>query len=202
MSDDVSVTKFAKGLIMTDTCNTARKIQQLLHVKINKIFTDNGLSDEEVELHTSYCWQHLCNVWFGAVELALNNTLLNQLEESLASIPSIYRVNMDIVNLYQGTEKMVGATENYHKGRDLCVEDAPSILRNLPLYLQFLHWHMCVCGTSGYGILATNLYMNFRSMEVVALLRVLAILYSQYVCQIRWLAGKTESLSHYDFWLL
>ncbi len=132
--------------------------------------------------------------------------MLNQLEESLASIPSIYRVNMDIVNLYRGTEKMVGATTNYHKGdgryfvyfenefhptaylyplvcacggtrQALCVEGTPSILMNLPLYLQFLHWRMCVCGTSGDGILATNLYMNFQSMEVVALLRVLSILH-------------------------
>jgi hypothetical protein len=124
---------------------------------------------------------------------------LNQLEESLASIPSIYRVNMDIVNLYQGTEKMVGATENYHKGQDLCVEGAPSILMNLLLYLQFLQWCMCVCGTSDDGILATNLYINFRSIEVVALLRVLSILHNSICMPIRWLAGKTESLSNYDF---
>jgi hypothetical protein len=123
---------------------------------------------------------------------------------------------------------MVGATTNYHKGdgknfvyfknefhptaylyplvracggtrQALCVEGTPSILMNLPLYLQFLHWHMCVCGTSGDGILATNLYMNFQSMEVVALLRVLSILHISICMPVRWLAGKTESLSHYDF---
>ena len=95
---------------------------------------------------------------------------------------------------------MVGAMANYHKGdgrnfvsfknefhptaylyplvracggtrQDLCVEGAPSVLMNLPLYLQFLHWCMCVGGTSVDGILATNLYINFRSIEVVALLR-------------------------------
>jgi hypothetical protein len=37
---------------------------------------------------------------------------------------------------------------------------------NLPLYLQFLHWRMCVGGTSVDGI-----YINFWSIEVVALLR-------------------------------
>jgi hypothetical protein len=48
--------------------------------------------------------------------LAALSILWNQREESLASIPSIYRVNMDIVNLYRGTEKMIGAMANYHKG--------------------------------------------------------------------------------------
>jgi hypothetical protein len=157
-------------------------------------------------------------------------TLLNQLEESLASIPSIYRVNMGIVNLYRGTEKIVGATANYHKGdgrnfvyfknefhptaylyplvhacggtrQDLCVEGAPSILMNLPLYLQFLHWRMCVCGTSGDGILATNLYIKFRSIEVVALLRVLSILHNAFHIMIlvtttwggRWILCKQHS---------
>jgi hypothetical protein len=41
---------------------------------------------------------------------------VNQLEESLASIPSMYRQNMDIVQLYRGVEKIVGGTANYAKG--------------------------------------------------------------------------------------
>ena len=186
------------------------------------------MSDEDIELHKSFCWQHLRNVWFGAVELALNNTLLNQLEESMSAIPSIYRVNMDIVNLYRAAEKMVGGTANYAKGdgknfvhfknefhpttflyplvracggtrQDLCVEGAPSILMNLPMYLQFLHWRMDACGTSGDGILATNLYLNFKSSEVIAQLRVLSILHIAICMPVRWLAGKTESLLDYDF---
>jgi hypothetical protein len=84
--------------------------------EISKVCKEKGLADEEIEIHTSYCWQHLCNVWFGAVETALNNTLVSQLEESLASIPSMYRVNMDIVQLYRGVEKMVGGTAKYAKG--------------------------------------------------------------------------------------
>eukprot|EP00956_Cyclotella_meneghiniana_P001704 scaffold1864_cov60-Cyclotella_meneghiniana.AAC.3 len=88
----------------------------LLKEEIAKVCKEKGLADNEIEIHTSYCWQHLRNVWFGAVETALNNTLVNQLEESLASIPSMYRVDMDIVTFYRGVEKMVGGTANYAKG--------------------------------------------------------------------------------------
>eukprot|EP00956_Cyclotella_meneghiniana_P008423 scaffold11328_cov66-Cyclotella_meneghiniana.AAC.8 len=159
---------------------------------------------------------------------ALNNTLVNQLEESLASIPSMYRVNMDIVQFYRGVEKMVGGTANYAKGsgkefvfyteefhpttylypltracggtrQDLSVEGAPSILMNLPLYLQFLRWRSGVCGTSGDGILATNLQIYLRSVEMVALLCVMSILHISICMPIRWLAGKTAELSDYDF---
>ena len=115
-SSELTLAKMAKGFTMTDTCNTARRIQHLLHEEITKICKDKGLSDDDIEVHKSFCWHHLRNVWFGAVELALNNTLLNQLEESMAAIPSIYRVNMDIVNLYRAAEKMVGGTANYAKG--------------------------------------------------------------------------------------
>ena len=227
-SEDLSLSKLAKGFTMTDTCNTARKIQHLLKDEIAKVCNEKGLTGEEIDIHTSYCWQHLRNVWFGAVETALNNTLVNQLEESLAAIPSFYRVNMDIVQMYRGVEKMVGGTANYAKGsgkefvyyknefhpetylyplvracggtrQDLSVEGAPSILMNLPLYLQFLHWRMGVCGTSGDGILATNLYLYLRSIEVVSLLRVLSILHISICMPIRWLAGKTAELSDYDF---
>jgi hypothetical protein len=69
-SDDLSLTKLAKGFTMTDTCNTARKIQQLLHVKIDKICTDNGLSEEGIELHTSYAGSTY--VLYGSVRLNLH----------------------------------------------------------------------------------------------------------------------------------
>eukprot|EP00956_Cyclotella_meneghiniana_P019144 scaffold32561_cov32-Cyclotella_meneghiniana.AAC.5 len=227
-SKDMSLSKLAKGFTMTDTCKTAKKIQVLLKEEIAKVCKEKGLTDNEIEIHTSYCWQHLRNVWFGAVETALNNTLVNQLEESLASIPSMYRVDMDIVQFYQGVEKMVGGTANYHKGagkdfvfykeefhptrylypltrvcggtrQDLSVEGAPSILMNLPLYLQFLRWRSGVCGTSGDGILATNLHIYLRSVEMVALLRVMSILHISICMPVRWLAGKTAELSDYDF---
>jgi hypothetical protein len=85
--------------------------------------------------------------------------------------------------------------------QDLCVEGAPAvlILMNLPYYLQFLHWRSGTCSTSGDGILATMLYLMLRSVEVVALLRVLSILHISICLSKRWLAGKTQDLADYDF---
>ncbi len=54
-SKDLSLTKLAKGFTMTDTCNTARKIQQLLKDEISNVCKEKGLADEEIEVHTSYC---------------------------------------------------------------------------------------------------------------------------------------------------
>lgn len=179
----LSLSKLGKGgFTTTDTCNAAHKIQQLLQSEIKEICKAKGMTEDKIELHTCFCWQLLRNVWFGTVELALNNTLVNQLEDSLSYIPAIYQVNMDIVYLYRGAEKMVGGTVNYAKGdgknffywreqfhpttflypltrafggsrQDLRVEGAPSILMNPPMYLQFFYWRSGACGTAGDGIL-------------------------------------------------
>ncbi len=58
-SEDLSLSKLAKGFTMTDTCNTARKIQHLLKDEIAKVCNEKGLTGEEIDIHTSYCWQHL-----------------------------------------------------------------------------------------------------------------------------------------------
>jgi hypothetical protein len=58
---------------------------------------------------------------------------------------------------------------------------------------------MGACGTAGDGVLATNLYIYLRSVEVVSLLRVLSILHILICMPVRWLAGQTAELSDYDF---
>jgi hypothetical protein len=93
------------------------------------------------------------------------------LAEDLKQIPAIYRVSIDAIDLMWSTEKMLAPTANYAKGscaefeqycveyhtgttlyptacalggarQDLCVEGAPAILMNRPLYLEFLCWRM------------------------------------------------------------
>jgi len=61
-SEDLSLSKLAKGFTMTDTCNTAKRIQVLLKEEIAKVCKEKGLADNEIDIHTSYCWQHLRNV--------------------------------------------------------------------------------------------------------------------------------------------
>jgi hypothetical protein len=70
---------------------------------------------------------------------------------------------------------------------------------NLPYYLQFLQWHSTVVGGKSNAILATKLYIMLRSMEVVALLRVLSILHLAVCMPTRWLAAKSHELLEFDF---
>ena len=226
---ELTLSKLAKeGFTMTDTCSTAQKIQRLLGVAIQDIGVKEGLSEDEIAVRRSHCWQHLRNVWFGGASKVLNASLLNRLSESLEALPSILRIDMNVEDLYRCVEKEFGQTANYSKGeggrfgywlqeyhqgaylypitracggtrQDLCVEGAPAVLMNLPYYLQFLKWQMGTCGTKGDGILATKLYIMLTSVEVVALLRVLSILHISICLPTRWLAGKTQDLSAYDF---
>ena len=73
---------------------------------------------------------------------------------------------------------------------------ACSVLMNLPYYLEFLVWRM-ICG--GDGILEKSIYLRLRSMEVVALLRVLSILHISLCMPHRWLAGNCGDLKEYGF---
>ncbi len=43
------------------------------------------------------CWQHLRNVWIGAVVLSLKRYLEDVLEDDLAAIHPTYCVAMDVV---------------------------------------------------------------------------------------------------------
>ena len=79
---------------------------------------------------------------------------------------------------------------------DIGGDGACSVLMNLPYYLEFLVWRM-ICGVN--GILEKSIYLQLRSMEVVALLRVLAILHISLCMPHRWLAGNCRDLKEYGF---
>ena len=67
---------------------------------------------------------------------------------------------------------------------------------NIPHHLDFLIWIM-TCG--GDGILEKKVYIIFRSVEMVSLLRVLYILHISLCLPLRWLAGKYGNLGKYSF---
>ena len=68
---------------------------------------------------------------------------------------------------------------------------------NIPLYLEFLAWRFA-CG-GGSGILEQNLFIIYRCVEYIALLRVLAIVHMTIVLPMRWLSGNCEFLAEYGF---
>jgi hypothetical protein len=65
---ELTLAKLARdGFAMTDTCNTAQQIQHLIAEAVQDIAKEHGLLAEEIKLRESFCWQHLQNIWFGAV---------------------------------------------------------------------------------------------------------------------------------------
>ncbi len=62
------------------------------------------------------CWQHMHDVWFGAVIKYLSGWLEKRLAFDLEKIPNIYRVSTNIDNLLHCIEKEVAKTTHYAKG--------------------------------------------------------------------------------------
>jgi hypothetical protein len=72
------------------------------------------------------------------------------------------------------------------------VEGAVPVLMNLHYYIKFLDWHL-TCAVND-NLLQTSLYIHLCSVEMVALLSILTILYIAVCMPVRWLAGNTENL--------
>eukprot|EP00956_Cyclotella_meneghiniana_P040422 scaffold194930_cov35-Cyclotella_meneghiniana.AAC.2 len=171
-----------KSFATTDTCATARKLRRILNESIKQIALEKGLSEEEVMVFEADCWQHLRKVWFGGVSSALSEHMREVLADDLIELPTIYRINLDIDDLFRCIDKEFSKTANYAKGhgseffwwmqefhpdaylfpviralggtrQDLCVEAAPAVLMNLPYYLQYLHWRIEATGGSFDNIL-------------------------------------------------
>ena len=62
------------------------------------------------------CWQHLRNVWFGGVSAAVSKHLREILADDLKELPTIYRINLDIDDLFRCIDKEFSRTANYAKG--------------------------------------------------------------------------------------
>jgi hypothetical protein len=82
--------------------------------------------------------------------------------------------------------------------QDLGMEGAPAVLMNVPYYIQFLNWRLSI-GINSDCILQRKLFTMFRSMEMIALLRLLSILHISICLPTRWLAGNAKDLAEYDF---
>ena len=113
----LALTKLGKhGFTMTDTCDTARKLRRLIADEVKQIAQEQGLPVDEINVREADCWQHLRNVWFGAVSKSINEYLCDVLASDLKELPPIYRINLDIDDLMRCIEKLFGLTANYAKG--------------------------------------------------------------------------------------
>ena len=147
-SADLTIAKLAKGgWIMTDTCSAARRFRRLLKAEIHKIGKEMGMTDGDIQIYeagtltyhrflllyqrnnTQYslldfnfvtdCWQHLRNVWFGAVVERVGTVLREILHVDLDAIHHSLRASTDIISLLLGIEKYFCLMANYAKGKVL-----------------------------------------------------------------------------------
>ena len=65
---------------------------------------------------TGSCFNHLHNVWIGAIEILLSRKVTQILVEELAIIPPHLRVKCDIGNVCRCIDKEFNFTANYPKG--------------------------------------------------------------------------------------
>ena len=66
------------GVVMTDTCDAARKFRRRFIEHIKSVAEERGVERKDIHVHGADCWQHLRNVWVGGV--------INQLSERLSEI--------------------------------------------------------------------------------------------------------------------
>jgi hypothetical protein len=197
-SNELTLTKLAKdGMVSTNTCNTAHKTHRLLCEVIRKLCFEKVLTQEEKNVLENDCWNHLRNVWFGAIVNELRSHLGKVLQNDLNEIHPILRVTTDPNAIFWAIEKFVGETANYTKGsgsmyydymrtynsklhyyqimralggtrQDIGSEGAMTVFMNIPYFLEFLDWQLS-SGNSGDSIIMKNLFVILQSVEMIAL---------------------------------
>ena len=65
----------------------------------------------------SDCWQHLRNVWFGAVTTKLGDHLQDWMNTDMEHTPFSLRITTDIINILRSVERYFGGNANYAKGK-------------------------------------------------------------------------------------
>ena len=87
----------------------------MLIAEITALAEKEGWSPVEINIFEGDCWQHLQNIWFGAVVKQLSKMLTELLEDYLNKIPSIFCMSTEIDDLLHCIEKEFGLTINYAK---------------------------------------------------------------------------------------
>jgi len=220
IGDDMHPSRMLGGTLEHDTCSTA----QLTGEKLADLFLESarerGLREDELKIYQGNCWNHLRNVWLGAVEKYLDKKLQDIMKNDLALIPPHLRVTCNLGELNRQVDKECNVTCNYKKGhgdeyQDYKEEFHPgkrwlpviralggtrqdgSFEAALPIYdqrqdiLNFLAKELDI----SENILQDSLFLALGSMQVIAMLRVASILHLAVVLPTRWLAGNTHTLA-------
>ena len=162
-----------------------------------------GVSDSEIKVYELDCWDHLRNIWLNQVNIVLSKTLMEDLDEQLKDLPPNIRIHTDIIQLLRAVEKECSTSANYAKGsgselwyflrryhpgeyffpfaracggtrQDVGLEGSPAVYMNLPFLVAFFNDRLSICSDD---LLQKSLYMSLQSVQFIAMLRVLSILY-------------------------
>ncbi len=79
------------------------------------------------------------------------------------------------------------------------MEGSPAVYTNLPFLVAFLNDRLSI---SSNNLLQKSLYMSLQSVEFIAMLRVLSILYISVGLELCWLSGNVQDLAKYAFGVL
>ena len=85
--------------------------------------------------------------------------------------------------------------------QDLCTKGSMVIIMNYPYYLEFLDEKLREKKKDGSlpSVLQMNLFVAMKSSEILALVRLLAILHLSVCMPHRWLAGNTHKLRKHNW---
>ena len=104
-SNQLLLTKLTQdGMVSTDTCNTAHKTRRLLCEVIKNLCFEKGMSEDKIHVLENDCWNHLRNVWFGAVVKELSSHLDQVLQNDLNEIHPMLRVTTDLNSIFRAIE--------------------------------------------------------------------------------------------------
>ena len=208
--------KLCGGGIATDSCSSAQKCRRLLKTVIG---------GEEV-VWDQDCHHHLRNVWFKAMENALTKRLNLILKADLEEIAPELRVKTSFSAIARAYDKGFSRNANYVKGfgedfapwmkknkpreemyhvynaqgsrHDLCLLAAPAIYMNRLSSVEYMD-EILRLPKKRDNILMRNLFVVLTSAEMVALSRLLTIIYMSMCLPLRWLAAKTPDLAEYEW---
>jgi hypothetical protein len=95
------------GMVSMDTCNTACKTRRLLCEAIRTVAIEQGLREESINVMENDCWNHLHNVWFGAVIKELSSHSDEVLKDDLSEIHPILQVTTNPSNILRAIERFL-----------------------------------------------------------------------------------------------
>ena len=215
LPEDITLSKLGDGgAVITDTCNTARKLRRIL-------------VDEKIE-GTAYeldCFQHLRNIWINGAAKAVTKFLNEFLDDSLESISSFLRVSPDLANVIRAFHKEFSLDANYPKGhgekfrswmiknypmeflmhaeratgsrQDLVTMGAGPVYWNRVYSAEFLDKALRRKGND--NILQQNLFIILSSVDMIAVSRFFSILHVAVCIPFRWLTGNTHKLAEHNW---